>query len=69
MHLKLLSIKFDKEIRSECDDYKLILENCLNNNDELTCQIELKKFITCKETFISKFFKKYRHYKFKVNYE
>lgn len=69
MHLKLLSIKFDKEIRLDCNDYKLNLENCLNNNDELTCTEELKKFITCKETYISKFIKKYRNYKFRVYYE
>lgn len=68
MHLKLLSKKFDKEIREECDIFLLKLKSCLkiNINDELLCKEEIIQFDTCKKNFVQKFYKKFDKYNIRI---
>jgi len=68
MHLKLLSKKFDKEIREECDNFLLKLNSCLkmNNNDEFQCRETIIQFKSCKENFVQKFYKKFDKYNIRI---
>lgn len=66
MNLSSLSKKFDKEIREECDNLRLKLDECLGKNELIKCKNQIRNFNSCKEMFILKFYKNHSNHDFTI---
>ena len=72
MNFKVRSNKFDKEIRKECDSFRLMLIDCLNSNkfdQQIRCYNFIRDFEICKENFIKKINKDNTNIKFNIYYD
>ena len=67
-YFKVLSQKYDREIRNKCENKKCDLEECLkgNFNDNFLCEYYIKNFQDCVQDFNLKFKKKHSKYIYKV---
>ena len=61
-NISLLSKKYDKEIRTNCEEYKTLLKHCLflNKDDVNSCKIEHQNFKKCIRNFDIQFKLKYK---------
>ena len=70
MNFKSLQKKYDKEIKNKCDKYKIMLEECLQQNfiQHKLCQMEHYHFKSCVHHFNNQWLNKYKNYKFEIKY-